>query len=79
MVLKSHFEVSFCLFFFFFTHQILLSKQHIAELSVNQSVAYGLIFSQIPFGCEELIEKLSSKSFLVVFGTPNSGSMPGIT
>ena len=78
MVLKRHFKVSFCLFFFFRTHQILLSK-HIAELSVNQSVAYGLIVSQIPFGCEELIDKLSSKSFLVVFGTPNSGSTPGIT
>lgn len=76
MVLEQHYKVSFCLFS---PHQILLSKQHIADLSVNQSVAYGLIFSQIPFGLKELIDKLSSKSFLVVFGTPNSGSMPGIT
>lgn len=48
----------------FFPCQIFLSKQHIAELSVNKSVAYGLIFSQIPFGLEELTDKLSGKASL---------------
>lgn len=59
MVLKRHFEVSA----FLFLHQIFLNNT-LPELSVNKSVAYGLIFSQIPFGSEELIDKVSGKASL---------------
>lgn len=59
MVLKRHFKVPLCS-----PPPILLSKQHIAELSVNESVAYGLIFFRTPFGLEELIDKLHGKASL---------------